>query len=511
MATLTNPLRSAGILLHPTSLPGPYGIGDLGPVAANWVDALSQAQLTWWQMLPLGPTGAGDSPYQSPSSFAGNPLLLSPELLARDGLLSASDISPTGFSRTQIDYAGVYRYKNYLINRAWEAFKSGRGLGLRGGYDAFCHREASWLDDYALFCALKERHGERPWYEWPTELVQREPVALKKAAQDAHDAVDRHRFTQFLFYRQWDALRAYARSRGISLIGDVPIFVSLDSADVWANPELFRLDANKRPTVVTGVPPDYFSHLGQLWGNPHYDWQSMERDGFAWWIARLKATLRQVDLVRLDHFRGFAAAWEVPAGAKTAQVGQWVPGPGRKLLDALRRGLGGLPLIAEDLGVITPDVIALRDAYHLPGMRVLQFAFDRPDNPFLPHHYTANSVVYTGTHDNDTTIGWFWSLDEGGRATVRRFFPWVGKDIAWEMMRIAWSSVADYAIVPLQDVLTLGTEARMNYPGVPEGNWRWRFTEGQLTRGHLDGLAELTVTYSRDPLKAQTIRHQEAS
>jgi 4-alpha-glucanotransferase len=500
LATLTNPARSSGILLHPTSLPGPYGIGDLGPVASNWVDALAQARQSWWQMLPLGPTGAGDSPYQSPSSFAGNPLLISPELLARDGLLSGNDTSATGFSRSEIDYAGVHRYKTYLLNRAWEAYNGGRGQGLRGAFDTFCSRETAWLEDYALFCALKDEQGGRPWYEWNPSLVQREDPALRAARDRLCDSIDRHRFTQFLFYRQLDALRTYAHSRGVKLIGDVPIFVSLDSADVWSQPELFRLDKNRRPTVVTGVPPDYFSETGQLWGNPHYDWQRMERDGFAWWVARLKATLRQVDLVRLDHFRGFAAAWEVPAGAKTAIKGEWVRGPGAKLLQALHRGLSGLPLIAEDLGVITPDVDALREEFDLPGMRVLQFAFDRPSNRFLPHHYTSNSVVYTGTHDNDTMIGWYWSLDEGGRATVRRYFPWVGNDIAWEMIRIAWASVADYAIVPLQDVLTLGTEARMNYPGIPEGNWRWRFTEGQLTAGHLDGLAELTAAYSRDAL-----------
>jgi 4-alpha-glucanotransferase len=497
LTTAKKPVRTAGLLLHPTSLPGPYGIGDLGPAAYGWVDALATAGQTWWQVLPLGPTGAGDSPYQSPSSFAGNPLLISPEMLARDGLLGPADTSPTGFPRDHVEYAGVTGYKDYLIKRAWDNFQAGRAPGLRGPFEEFSFREGHWVSDYVLFLALKEQHRGASWYDWGEDLVQRRPAALARVSESLRDVISRHRFAQFLFYRQWQALRGYARSKGIKLIGDVPIFVSLDSSDVWANPDLFRLDANRRPTVVAGVPPDYFSPTGQLWGNPHYDWERMKADHYSWWVSRLKATLGQVDLVRLDHFRAFAAYWEVPAGSQTAQTGRWVTGPGVELLASLRLGLNGLPLIAEDLGVITPDVDALRTGFGLPGMRVLHFAFDKPENPFLPHHHEPNTVVYTGTHDNNTTVGWFWGLADHERDYIRRYFPWVGHDVAWEMMRIAWSSVAATALVPLQDVLRLGTEARMNYPGKPTGNWRWRFTDGQLTPGHLAGLADLTTLFSR--------------
>lgn len=489
--------RTAGVLLHPTSLPGPYGIGDLGPTAYGFVDALSSAGQTWWQMLPLGPTGAGDSPYQSPSSFAGNPLLLSPEMMARDGVLSGDDTSHTGFPRDHVEYTGVTDYKDYLIRRAWDFFKAGRAPSLRSAFEEFSQRESAWLDDYALFLALKEKMGGTAWYDWETDLIQRRPETLSRYRDELRDLIARHRFTQFLFSRQWQSLRSYASSKGIKLIGDVPIFVSLDSSDVWANPHLFRLDAKRRPTVVAGVPPDYFALTGQLWGNPHYDWEAMQRDGYAWWVSRLRATLGQVDLVRLDHFRGFAAFWEVPAGEKTAVNGKWVTGPGADLLAALHKGLNGLPLIAEDLGVITPDVDELRTRFGLPGMRVLQFAFGAPDNPFLPHHYERNTVVYTGTHDNDTTIGWFWGLAEHERNHVRRYYPWVGHDISWEMMRIAWSSVGDRAIVPMQDIVRVGTEARMNYPGKPTGNWRWRYTDWQFNSSHVDGLGELTALFSR--------------
>jgi 4-alpha-glucanotransferase len=497
VTTTTKPARSAGVLLHPTSLPGPYGIGDLGPVALEWVDVLASAGQSWWQILPLGPTGYGDSPYQCFSAFAGNPNLLSPEVLARDGLLRAADLPATRFPDGRVEYGPVIEFKRSLLSRVWEGFQGGAAPALRGPFEAYCDAQASWLDDYALFMALKDAHEGASWQDWETDLVLRKPAAMEKARRALNHAVGRQKFGQFLFARQWGEVRRHAREKGVRLIGDAPIFVSGDSADVWANPDLFLLDARRRPTVVAGVPPDYFSATGQLWGNPHYNWAEMKRSGYAWWVARLKAALAQVDLVRLDHFRGFEAYWEVPAGNPTAEEGRWVPGPGADLLAALKKALGGLPLIAEDLGLITPPVEALRDQFGLPGMRILQFAFSGPDNRFLPHHYEPNTVVYTGTHDNDTTLGWYAEAAEAERKFLHDYLPWVGKDLAWELTRVAWASVADYAIAPLQDLLRLPTEARMNFPGRPAGNWTWRFTTGQVTAAIIDRLGELTTLYSR--------------
>jgi 4-alpha-glucanotransferase len=495
--TPTPPRRSAGILLHPTSLPGAYGIGDLGSVAFEWIDVLVAAGQSWWQILPLGPTGFGDSPYQCFSAFAGNPLLVSPELLARDGLLRATDMPSIRFPADHVDYGAVSRFKQSMLTRAWENFQTGAGRPLRAGFEEFCHRESSWLDDYALFMALKDFHQGAGWQSWNEELVFRKPAALERARRLLAGGVGRHRLGQFLFARQWAAVKEQANSRGIQLIGDVPIFVSADSADVWANPEQFQLDEERLPTVVAGVPPDYFSPTGQLWGNPHYNWDVMQRTGFSWWIARLKKTLQQVDLVRLDHFRGFDAYWEVPAGQLTAEHGQRVKVPGHELLTTLRQALGGLPLIAEDLGLITPEVEALRDSFGLPGMRILQFAFSGPDNPFLPHHYQRNTAVYTGTHDNDTTVGWYNAAPEHERQFLHRYCPGVGREIAWDLLRVAFASVANFALVPLQDLLSLPTEARMNYPGRAQGNWSWRFVTGQVNQGLIDRLGDLTALYSR--------------
>jgi 4-alpha-glucanotransferase len=492
------PTRSAGVLLHPTSLPSPYGIGDLGPSAHAWVAALADAGQTWWQVLPLGPTGYGDSPYQSPSAFAGNPNLISPELLSRDGLLGPMDLLPPRFPEATVDYGPVIDYKEALLARAWENFKAGRGASLRPAFDQFQHENAAWLDDFALFLAIKDAHGKQGWYAWEQELIQRRPAALEKARASLADSIARHRFTQMLFARQWEALKKAANQRGVRIIGDIPIFVAGDSSDVWANPELFLLDPDCRPTVVAGVPPDYFSATGQLWGNPHYDWEAMKRDGYSWWKARFRAILRQVDLVRLDHFRGFAAAWQVPADAENAVTGEWVPGPGADLLMALQEALGGLPIIAEDLGVITPDVQALREQFGLPGMRILQFAFSGPDNRFLPHHYEANTVAYTGTHDNDTTLGWWSDAPESERHFARRYLATDAHDIAGDLTRATWASVADYAIAPLQDLLRLPTAARMNYPGKPSNNWRWRLTPGQLSSEVMGHLGEMTALYSRE-------------
>ncbi len=491
--------RSAGLLLHPTSLPGPYGIGDLGPNAYHWVDALAYARQTWWQILPLGPTGYGDSPYQCFSAFAGNPYLVSPDKLLEDGLIKPADVAGLNFPAGRVDFGPVIEFKGKLLARAWEAFKAGAAPHLRAEFEQFKHAQASWLEDFALFLALKDAHGGDSWLTWDAPSRTRQAGVLQRARADYADAIGLHEFRQFLFFRQWAALKRYANEKGVRLIGDVPIFVASDSSDVWANPELFQLDAERQPTVVAGVPPDYFSATGQLWGNPLYAWDAHKRTGYAWWIERMRATLAQVDLVRIDHFRGFEAYWEIPAGMPTAEVGRWVKGPGADLFEALRGALGALPVIAEDLGVITPEVDALRLCFDLPGMRVLQFAFGgATEDRFLPHNYeTRNTVVYTGTHDNDTTVGWYAAITEQERDFVRRYLARDGSDIAWDLIRLAWMSVADYAIAPVQDILGLGSEARMNTPGTPSGNWSWRLTEDQLTRATLDRLGDLTALYAR--------------
>jgi 4-alpha-glucanotransferase len=494
-AALFSP-RSAGILLHPTSLPGPHGIGDLGPAAYAWLDTLARAGQRWWQMLPLGPTGYADSPYQCFSAFAGNPYLISPEALVADGLLTSAEIDGADFPAERVDFGRVIPYKVKLLERAWHNFPT--TPALRAEFDSFCAAHAAWLEDFALFMALKDAHNLASWLTWEPALRRRAPDALAAAAREHADRVAQHRFRQFLFFRQWQRLRDYAHSKDIRLIGDVPIFVSSDSADVWAHPELFLLDAERQPTVVAGVPPDYFSPTGQLWGNPLYDWKALKKSGYAWWVARMRATLEQVDLIRLDHFRGFEAYWEIKAGAPTAEVGQWVKGPGKALLKALKAGLGGLPLIAEDLGLITPEVDALRDGFGLPGMRILQFAFGgAAEDRFLPHNYEANTVVYTGTHDNDTSRGWYASVSAREQDFCRRYLARDAADISWDLMRAAWSSVAALAVAPLQDVLALGPEARMNTPGTPSGNWGWRFTPDKLTYGVVDRLREMTELYGR--------------
>jgi 4-alpha-glucanotransferase len=492
------PQRSAGILLHPTSLPGPYGIGDLGPLAYGWVDALARARQKWWQVLPLGPTGYGDSPYQSPSAFAGNTNLLSPELLVREGLIEQNELAGARFPEDRVDYEAVTRFKNQLLAKTWQNYQSGRSGHLRAPFDDFCHRQSSWLEPFALFSALSDAHAGLSWQEWPIELVRREPAALERARNQLQSDLGKHRFGQFLFRHQWNNLKAHANSKGVRFIGDVPIFVASHSADVWSNPDLFYLDANRRPTVVAGVPPDYFSATGQLWGNPLYNWDVSKATGHAWWIDRLRHTLEQVELVRIDHFRGFESYWEIPAQAPTAQSGRWVKGPGAELFDTLQKALGHQPIIAEDLGLLTPEVGLLRDQLGLPGMRVLQFAFgDKPDNPYLPHNYVHNTAVYTGTHDNDTSAGWYATAGDAEHRLVNRYAPSVQQDPAHELMRLAWSSVADYAIAPLQDLLSLGSEARMNTPGKPTDNWKWRLRGDQLGYAAIDWLGELTELYGR--------------
>jgi 4-alpha-glucanotransferase len=494
------PARSAGILLHPTSLPGPCGIGDLGPAAYTWVNALARARQGWWQILPLGPTGYGDSPYQCFSAFAGNANLISPELLVRDGLLASSDLEDASWPADHVDYEEVVPYKAALTTRAWNNFRAGVAASLRPAFDDFRGRQSSWLDDFALFVALKDAHGGGSWFDWPEELVLRKPPALERARQQLAGAIELYRFRQFLFYRQWDALKQYAHEHGIRLFGDLPIFVAGDSADVWTHPQLFLLNERHRPAFVSGVPPDYFSATGQLWGNPLYDWKEHKRTHYAWWTARMRAELGRVDLVRLDHFRGFEAYWEVPAGEATAENGRWVKGPGGDLLNVLRQALGGLPVVAEDLGVITPEVRDLRLQFDLPGMRILQFAFGGAlEKRFQPHRHERSTVVYTGTHDNDTTHGWYATLTEDEGRFFRAYAPSTDGDVSWDLIRLAWMSVADYAVAPLQDVLSLGSEARMNRPGVPAGNWRWRYRAEMLTDELLDRLAQFTEVYERTP------------
>jgi 4-alpha-glucanotransferase len=507
--------RASGVLLHVASLPSPYGIGDLGPAARAWVDRLHEAGQSWWQALPLGPTGYGNSPYQSLSSFAGNELLISPDGLIEDGLVRASDCEGASFSASAIDYDAVIAFKHRLLKTAWINFSAGARPDLRSLFDQFCRDQTHWLDDYALFRALKARYRGAYYLEWPAALVQRSPAALILARQELADQIEQVRLAQFLLFRQAARLREHARARGVHLIGDLPFFVSPDSSDVWADPGLFLLDEQHRPRVVAGVPPDYFSALGQLWGNPIYDWEAGHRTGYRWCIDRLQALLAHVDVIRLDHFRAFAAAWHIPAGAPTAQTGRWVPGPGADFFRAAENALGALPFIAEDLGLITPDVCALRDEFRLPGMRVLQFAFDgKSDNPHLPSNYAPDTVAYTGTHDNPTTRGWFEELPERQKQNLWNYLKRpAGEDreAATALIDLAWSSVAALAMAPLQDILNLGNEARMNLPGRAEGNWRWRCREEQLTPSAFQWLRDLTKISNRAVVGSPTLSERQVA
>ncbi|MBI2923925.1 MAG: 4-alpha-glucanotransferase [Planctomycetes bacterium] len=492
--------RTGGVLLSVTSLPSRFGVGDLGPAARRWVEQLAAAGQTWWQMLPVGPAGPGDSPYVAYSSFAGSTLLVSPEDLVGDGLLRNEDLAGPEFPDGIADYDGARTLRLGLLRRAWENFRKSPPAALRTGLAEFSQVEAEWLDDWALYAALKDVHGGAAWAGWPDDLRLRRPEALVRTRRDLAAACDEHRFRQFLWFRQWTALRSHAAARGVKLLGDMPIFVAGDSCDVWASPEVFLLDAERRSTVVAGVPPDYFAKDGQFWGNPLYDWEALRRDGYGWWISRARHAARLFDLTRLDHFRGFESAWHIPLGAKTAKEGRWVPGPGAPFLEALRRALGGLPFLAEDLGIITPAVHVLREKFGMPGMRVLQFAFDGdPNNPFLPHNYDPNTAVYTGTHDNDTTAGWWAALSDPARHPVRVYLRTDGKDIVWELIRLAWSSVAEIAIVPLQDVLILDSSARMNTPGLAKLNWRWRVSRSHEVEARLAGLRGLAEIFNRIP------------
>jgi 4-alpha-glucanotransferase len=496
--------RTSGVLLHVTSLPSRYGIGDVGPAALAWIDQLKEAGQSWWQALPLGPTGYGNSPYQPLSSFAANELLVSPDWLIEDGLLRKGECEGGGFPRDAIDYDAVIPYKRRLLKMAWANFSGGARCDLRAAYERFRHDQAHWLEDYALFRALKAKFSGEYFLNWPRELVERVPSCLAQARAKLSDTIDQVCFAQFLIFRQGEQLKAHAHANGVRLIGDLPFFVSPDSSDVWSNPEIFLLTEQRRPRFIAGVPPDYFSADGQLWGNPVYDWDVLRHTGYRWCIDRMRALLSHVDVVRLDHFRGFAAAWHVPMGASNARNGQWVGGPRSDFFMAAKRELGALPFIAEDLGLITPDVIQLRDYLNLPGMSVLQFGFDgNLQNPHLPQNYVQNSVVYTGTHDNNTTRGWFATLPEHQKQTVWRYLrraPGESREAAPELMRLAWSSRAALAIAPLQDVLNLGANARMNTPGKVGGNWRWRLADDMLSAAAFDWLQDLTKKTNRSPV-----------
>jgi 4-alpha-glucanotransferase len=500
--------RAAGLLLHITSLPSRYGIGDVGPGALAWIDQLQGAGQSWWQALPLGPTGYGNSPYQPLSSFAGNELLVSPDWLIEDGLLQAGECEDCSFPYHEIDYDGVIAYKRRLLKTAWANFIAAARADLRHAYEQFRNDQEHWLEDYALFRALKAKYNGAYFLHWPRELVERIPSTLAQARGELSVTIDQVCFAQFLIFRQGERLKAYAHANGVRLIGDLPFFVSPDSSDVWANPEIFLLTEQRRPQFVAGVPPDYFSAEGQLWGNPVYNWDALRRSGYRWCIDRLRALLSHVDLVRLDHFRAFAAAWHVPMGAPNARYGQWTRGPGADFFRAVLDELGGLPFIAEDLGVITPDVTALRDSFNVPGTRVLQFGFDgNPENLHLPHKYVHNAVVYTGTHDNNTTRGWFEALPEPQKQNLWAYLrraPGESREAAPELMRLAWSSPAALAIAPLQDLLNLGGSARMNVPGQAGGNWRWRLSDGMLSPAAFDWLRDLTKKSNRFSVDSAT-------
>ncbi|MCL2363369.1 MAG: 4-alpha-glucanotransferase [Defluviitaleaceae bacterium] len=521
--------RASGVLAHPTSFPGPYGMGDLGAGAYEFVDWLAEAGQTLWQILPLGPTGFGDSPYQSFSSFAGNPLLISPGELVKAGWLAISEVERVPlFDARNVDYGPVIEYKMGLFRKAYARFAK----TASASFAAFCKDNAVWLDDFALYTAIKAQLIEArreefkspelaayaikmkqyldddqvndyyygaAWSSWPQALAQRAPDALKKAAEELADEIAFVKFLQYEFFRQWGALKAYANGKDIQIIGDIPIFVALDSADVWAQPELYCLDGDW-PTAVAGCPPDYFAETGQLWGNPLYAWEAHAKEDYAWWTRRVQAVLAMVDVVRIDHFRGFEAYWTVPATEKTAINGKWTKGPGIALFDALKKNLGKLPIIAEDLGLITEEVDQLRLAAELPGMRVLQFGFDHASKSnYLPHHFEdSRTVVYSGTHDNDTTRGWYQtSATDKERDYLRRYLNVSGDDVAWDLIRLAYASNAVFAIVPIQDVLDYGTSARMNCPGEATGWWGFRFVDGTLTGEHAKRLAYLTELFHR--------------
>jgi len=497
--------RSAGILLHPTSLPGKFGIGDLGSEAYKFIDFLKEAGQTLWQVFPLGPTGYGDSPYQCFSAFAGNPLLISQEKLKEDGFLSEEELeNPPQSNPMKIDYGLIIDYKKSILHKAYNNFKNNAN-GLEKDFEKFCDAQSGWLNDFALFMALKDYHGGAVWSSWEKGLVQRDKKVLEEWTNKLNDEIQFQKFVQFNFFRQWQSLRKYANENGIKIIGDMPIFIAYDSSDLWANKEYFTVDEEGNLTFIAGVPPDYFSETGQLWGNPLYKWDEMEKDDFLWWRNRFSSLFEIVDIVRIDHFRGFEAFWKIPGGEKTAQKGKWTKAPGEKLFRSLKKHLGELPILAEDLGVITPPVEELRDQFGFPGMKVLQFAFGtKMETKFLPHNYIPNCVVYTGTHDNDTTRAYFEKekLNSGKNNIYEHtqiYLNYFGDDILSELIRVAYASVANIVIIPMQDILKLGSEARMNFPSTTGGNWSWRFNWDQISESLAKHYFGLTQLYERPP------------
>lgn len=506
--TTTRFPRASGVLLHLTSLPGPHGSGDLGPSAYHFIDWLALGRQTLWQFLPLGGIGLGNSPYMGSSAFAGNVLLIDLAELEQRGWLSAADLVPVdGLHDTHVHFDVVIPFRMERLARAAAKFQSLASSEERADFAAFCTRQAHWLNDYALFMTFSEHFGGRMWNTWDAPLAWRDAEALAQAAADHAERIAFWQFSQWCFFRQWNRLRAHAQARKVRLVGDMPMFIALNSADVWARPDLFQLDGQGNPTVVAGVPPDAFSDTGQRWGNPIYRWSAHEAEYFQWWIARLRVTFELVDLLRVDHFRGFESCWEIPASEPHAIHGQWVPAPGAALFKAVSDALGPLPIIAEDLGVITPAVVALRKAFGFPGMRVLHFAWGDDDggkNIYLPHNYEHDTVVYPGTHDNDTSQGWWESAPERTRHHLREYLACDGQDISWTLIRTACASVADLAIHAMQDVLRLPGAHRMNTPGTPQGNWSWRFRWSQVQPLHADGLARFCHVYARLPVMEAT-------
>lgn len=488
--------RSAGVLLHPTSLPGKYSIGTLGKEAYAFVDFLVKAKQTYWQILPLGPTGYGDSPYQCFSSKAGNPYLIDIETLIAEQLLTENEAEVLLQTQNElVDYTVTTEKKIPLLKIAEKRFLAKADTS---DFENFCLLNNHWLTEYALFMALKKRFDNRPWYEWEEKYKLHDAAALRKLLPELAEDISFQKFIQYMFFRQWFQLKNYANKKGIKIIGDIPIYVAMDSSDTWVSPHLFQFDKNKNPMCVGGCPPDYFSETGQLWGNPIFNYAEMEKNNFSWWTDRIQYNLELYDLIRIDHFRGFAGYWSIPYGEKTAVNGRWVDGPGHKLFIAIKNALGEIPIIAEDLGLITPDVIQLRDAFDLPGMKVLQFAFDSAEaNDYIPHNYTKNCVVYTGTHDNETVNGWYENASDSDTEYILDYLNSDGKDIAWDLIRCAWASVANTAIAPMQDLLNLGADARMNLPGSTENNWQWRMQEGDIHDALAERLAHLTTLYGR--------------
>ena len=489
--------RSSGILLHISSLPGEDGIGGMGKDAFQFVDFLAKTKQKIWQILPLGPVGYGNSPYQSYSAFAGNPIFIDIQQLVSDRLIPKSSVTDQHFKTKKVEFEKVEQWKMILFREAFDGFQKNMNR-YQEEYTTFMSQHSWWLDDYALFRSLKTKNDETVWNTWQKELVKRDPQTLQKAYKELHSEIDFHRFLQFLFFRQWVKLKAYANSKGVRIIGDVPLYVSLDSADVWANQSIFQLDEDSKPILVGGVPPDYFSETGQLWGNPVFDWERMAARDFDWWLARIHFNLNLFDQVRVDHFRGFESFWAIAAEEKTAIVGEWLPAKGFDLFLKLREQFGNMNIIAEDLGVITPEVEKLRDDFGLPGMKILQFAFGSDsENTNLPHNYNSNFVAYTGTHDNDTTLGWFNSIEKKELKGLRRYIKGTGKEMVRQMIEYVWASAAMTAIIPMQDVLGLDTDARMNTPGTASGNWDWRFSWPQIRSNHPIFLKEITKRYNR--------------